>query len=83
MKQILQGRLYDTETAKQIASNTYWKFLYLTPNGNYFLLKRPKLKGGQEEIEPITKEQALAWWDKLPEKAMEYQEAFGIEPEAA
>lgn len=90
MKAYLNGRLYDTINAAAIAHNMMTggltvaiTTLYRTEKGNFFLHKIKHLEGGKETLKALSNEDALKWWNKLPEKKMDFSEAFGIKPEEA
>jgi hypothetical protein len=65
MKRIINGKIYDTDTAKQIArrdnglyTNDCWyrsTELYKTPKGNYFCVTE------QSRIEALSKAAAIEW----------------------
>lgn len=94
MREVISRLVYDTDTAVRIATNEYWDgsnhdrngrttCLYKTAKGNFFAHHRTRWQGERDRIEPITETQALELWDMLPEKKMEFSEAFGYEPEEA
>jgi len=94
MKQIIDGKLYDTEKANLVASDRYWDgsnferngrntYLYKTVKGNFFAYHTTLWQGERNTIEPLTVEQAKDLYEDLPEQKMEYAEAFGEEPEEA
>jgi hypothetical protein len=94
MRQIVDGKLYDTEKARLVASDHYWDghnwdrhgrnvYLYKTVKGRFFLYRTTRWQGERDYIEPVTKEEAKYWYEQLPEHEMEYEEAFGEAPEEA
>jgi hypothetical protein len=94
MQAIINGLRYDTEASTQLASNRYWDghnwdrngrntFLYKTKNGRYFLHHTTRWQGERDSIEPIGLFDAKANYEALPEKDVDYADAFGIEPEDA
>ena len=94
MKSVINGRVYNTETATKIATNIYWDgnnwdrhgrstCLYKTSKGNYFIHFQTRWQGERNRIRPVTKEEAMEIWDELPEKEVEYVVAFDVEPEEA
>lgn len=94
MKEVISGKVYDTDTAQRIATNEYWdgnnhdrngrtQCLYKTAKGNYFAHHRTRWQGERDRIEPMDAAQALELWDMLPVKEVEFSEAFGYEPEEA
>lgn len=94
MKQIVGGRLYDTEKAQLVAHNRYWDgsnferhgrntFLYKTVKGNFFLYHTTLWQGERDYIEPVSIEEAKEHYEQLPEHELEYEDAFGEPPEEA
>lgn len=94
MKQIIDGKLYNTETADKVASDHYWDghnwdrhgrstFLYKTRKGTFFLLHETRWQGERDRIEAISIDEAKKQYEALPEHDMEYAEAFGEAPEEA
>lgn len=94
MKQIINGKLYDTEKAQEVASDHYWDgsnwdrrgrntFLYKTAKGNFFLYHTTRWQGERDHIEAITEAEAKEYYEQLPEHEMEYEEVFGEHPEEA
>ncbi len=94
MRQIVDGKLYDTEKARLVASDRYWDgsnwdrhgrnvYLYKTVKGSFFLYRTTRWQGERDYIEPVTKEEAKYWYEQLPEHEMEYEEVFGEAPEEA
>lgn len=92
MKQIINGKLYDTETADIVASDHYWdgsnwdrkgrnEFLYKTKKGQYFIYRTTRWQGERDSITLVTKEEAMAAYETLPEHDMDYEAAFGVAPE--
>lgn len=74
MQKTIRKRVYDTETAVELARNVcgvfgdpegYEEILYQAPEGHYFLYGR----GGdaspyaKEKIEPMSQERAMNWVD--------------------
>ena len=56
MKKVLKGKVYCTETAKEVARIV--KILFPKKTGEYFLYEKNIV---DESIEPYTKEEADAW----------------------
>jgi len=94
MKQIINGKQYNTETAILVASNNYWDghnwerggrntFLYKTKKGNFFLYYATLWQGERDYIEPISTNEAKYYYENLPEHPIKYKEVFGVEPEEA
>ena len=72
MKKIIQGRIYDTNTAKQLAfkyigefgeTHGYEERLYITKSKMYFIYGTggPDSPYPKPTIKPLTEEHALAW----------------------
>lgn len=94
MKEIINGKLYDTKTAQLVATDKYWdgsnwdrngrtKSLYKTKKGNFFLHRETRWQGERDRIESLIVEEAMQYYEDLPEREMTYVEAFGVEPEEA
>ena len=94
MKQIIDGRLYDTEKAELVTSNHFWDgsnwerdgrntYLYKTTKGAFFLHHTTLWQGCRDSIVTLTESEARAHYEHLPEYEMTYVEAFGEEPEEA
>jgi len=91
MKAVIGGVRYDTEKAQIIAHDCYWDghnmerngrntYLYKTPNGRYFAVHLTLWQGERDRIEPLTKDEAIYLYERLPEKEVEFEEAFPGEP---
>jgi hypothetical protein len=87
VEEVIAGIRYDTEKATLIAHDRYWDgnnyerqgrntYLYVGVNGNYFLAHNTLWQGERDHIEPITEHEAMEYWDLLPEKEVEYEDAF-------
>lgn len=94
MRRIINGKVYDTETADLVASDRYWDghnferhgrntYLYKTKKGNFFLHRTTLWQGELDTIEPVTVEEAKYWYEQLPKQEMDYGQAFGVRPEEA
>jgi len=94
MQQIIEGKLYDTDTATLIASDRYWDgsnwerhgrntYLYKTPNGRFFAHHTTCWQGERNYIEPLTREDAKRLYEELPECEQDFEEAFGEKPALA
>lgn len=91
MEQIIDGRSYDTDKAKLVASDRYWdgsnyerdgrnKYLYKTLKGNFFLHYTTLWQEERDLLEAISKDQAKQYFEDLPEHELEYELAFGEKP---
>lgn len=88
MSRIIGGKRYSTATATLIASNLYWdgnnferhgrnQFLYRTPNGNYFTVNLTMWQGEQDNLIPVTQEEAIDLYEgALSEHDVDYEVAF-------
>lgn len=97
MKQVIEGKLYDTETARKLGDDRYWdghsferdgrnKYLYKTKRGRYFVKHTTLWEGETDYLEPLTIEQAKTMWEEFDRRGnlyASYKEAFGEEPEEA
>ncbi len=95
MREVINGIRYDTEKAELIADDCYWDgnnferhgrntFLYKTPRGRYFAVRQTLWQGERDYLEPMTPEDARDLFESLPEKHMEFEDAFpGFEVEEA
>jgi len=94
MRQIVNGKVYDTDKSVCIASDRYWDghsfsrkgkniYLFKTPKGNFFLYRTTQWQGEMNYIEPISKEEAKEWYEELPIHEVDYEIAFGESPEEA
>ena len=94
MKAVIDGKLYNTETADTIASDCFWDghnferkgrntYLMKTKKGNYFVVHLKMWQGERDNIEAISKGEAKALYEQLPEVEMEYELAFGEAVEEA
>jgi hypothetical protein len=87
MKQIINRKVYDTETANLLAHDRYWDgsnfersgrncYLYSTPNGAYFEHYTTQWQGERDSIRALTLEEALERYEQLPEQVTDFTEAF-------
>ncbi|MEP0806736.1 MAG: hypothetical protein HRF47_14740 [Chloroflexota bacterium] len=94
MKQVIDGKLYDTEKAEVVASDRFWDgsnwerhgrntYLYKTKRGNFFAYHTTQWQGERNYIEALTIEQAKELYERLPEQDMDFEAAFGVPPEEA
>jgi len=93
MKKVINGKLYNTETAEEIADNTFsdgsnrmntgrCTTLYKTGKGNFFAYHETQWQGEHDTIEPLTKEEAKELYESL-DGTGDYEEIFGEVPEEA
>ena len=95
MKQVIDGKQYDTESAILIADDQYWdghnwerrgknKYLYKTKKGNYFLMITTLWAGERDYLKPLPNEEtAKEYYENLPEHEVNWEVAFGRLPEEA
>jgi len=87
MKAVIGGKRYATETATEIASDCYWDGhnwerrghntrLYKTKNGSYFAVYLTQWQGERDRLEPMSEDQAIGLYEALPEKEIEFEQAF-------
>jgi len=87
MREVIGGISYDTEKAQIIAHDCYWDghnmerngrntYLYKTPKGRYFAVHLTLWQGEIDRLEPLTVDEAVALYEQLPEKEVEFEEAF-------
>jgi len=72
MKRIVNGKLYDTNTAELVCQSKIALFenrLYRTKKGRYFVYEKI---GDIEDIKPLNEDETFEWLSKHnPDKAME------------
>ncbi len=79
MKQIINRKLYNTETSMSLASIKNSAVLYETKKGNFFLYH---IEPNEDNwIEPLSHEEAKSWYEKLAPH-MDCEETFGGYEEA-
>jgi hypothetical protein len=95
MIRVIGGKRYNTETATLIAGDDYWDghnfersgrqaFLHRTPKGNYFATYLTCWQGELDRLEPLSLDAAIEMFEQLPEKRVDFEDAFpGVEVEDA
>lgn len=94
MQKIIGGKLYDTDTAHEVASNRYWDgknwdrsgrntYLYKTKKGNFFVHNTTLWQGELDDIKELSLIEAKNYYEELSVYAMTWEEAFGESPEEA
>ena len=84
---VIGGKRYRTETATLLASDAYWDghnyerkgrntFLFRTPKGGYFLQRQTCWQGERDTLAPVGQDEAIGWFENLPEKEVDFTEAF-------
>ena len=92
MKRVIDGKLYDTDTATVIASDCYWDghnyerhgrntYLLKTKKGNYFVVYLTMWQGERDALAAVSKDEAKGLYEQLPKQDVEYKIAFDEEPE--
>ena len=94
MRKIIHGKVYDTNTATEIASDYYWDgqnfqrhgrntYLYATPRGAFFAHHTTLWQGENDQIEPLSASEARELYDSLHEQDENaYLQFFGEPTEA-
>lgn len=78
---------YRTETATVLASDCYWdgnnwerrgrnSWLLRGSNGSYFAQHQTQWQGERDTIEPLDLDEAIRLYEELPEKELDFEEAF-------
>ena len=79
---------YSTDSAELIADDAYWDgnnferqgrntFLYLTKKGNYFVVALSQWQNEQNELRPISEDEAIHLWEgQLSEHYASFEDAF-------
>ena len=94
MSKVINGKRYSVKTATLLADNCYWDgsnfernghntFLYRTKGGAYFRVDLTQWQGERDTLEAISREDAMELYEQLPEKEIEYEEAFDAVVEEA
>lgn len=94
MARVVQGKRYTVKTSTLLASDEYWdghnferhgrnEFLYRTKGGAYYKVSLSQWQGERDTLEPLSREEAMALWEELPEHEVTYEEAFDMIVEEA
>ena len=94
MKRVVNGKLYDTSTAKLIADDEFsdgrnrlsggrGSYLYKTRKGNFFAYHRTCWEGEHDSICPLSLKEAKEMYEELPNHWVSWEDAFGEAPEEA
>ena len=87
MQRIINGKRYDTKTARNIAHDNEHqgraRDLFQTKKGNFFIFHGTNWVGECNTFEPISRERAKKMYEELEVWAVEYEVAFGEVPEEA
>lgn len=81
MKKVINRKMYNTDTAKEIYStrtmnSTRWQVLYKKKTGEFFVEHVTCWQGEHDWLEPISLEQAKNWVEEYMD-GDEYEELFG------
>jgi hypothetical protein len=87
MEAVINRKRYRTATATLLASDAFWDghnferqgrnaFLFRTPNGSYFAQYQSQWEGERDRIEPLDLDAAIGLFEQLPEKVVEFEDAF-------
>ena len=75
MKTVINGKIYDTETASVVCGKST-ENLYVTPvEGEFFFACRV-----MKTIKPMSREAAMEYYGKCVDQQMDYETAFGEKP---
>lgn len=94
MTRVVGGKRYSVSTATLLASDEYWDghnferrgrntFLYRTRGGAYFAVTLTQWQGERDILEPLSREEAMELYERLPEHEVEYEDAFDTAVEEA
>jgi CO dehydrogenase/acetyl-CoA synthase epsilon subunit len=95
MNEVIGGERYKIETATLLAGDDHWDghnferhgrntFLFIGAKGSYFAQHLTLCQGEIDRLEPLSEDEAITLWETLPEKRMDFAEAFpGVEIEEA
>lgn len=87
MRKLENGKIYDTETAKCIATNNYSSgsekldcgrssSLYRTKRGKFFILYYTAWEGEHSSIDTVTDAEAMEIYGEMHNKTIEIEDAF-------
>ena len=87
LERIVGRKRYKTEGATVLAHDAYWNghnferrgrntWLLRTPNGAYFSQTQTCWQGEQDEIHPLSQDDAIMLYEELPEQEVEFEQAF-------
>ncbi len=83
MKQIINGKLYDTDTAEKIAESHFCgTTIYKTKKGTFFAYQETCWQGKKDYIEPLSIQTATRLFEELGGDLDNWPAEFG-EPEEA
>lgn len=91
MERIVNRKRYKVSNSTLLAGNDYWdghnferhgtnSYLYVTPNGNYFSVFLTRWEGGQDELIPISLNEAIQAYEDFSEHYEDFETAFPNTP---
>jgi len=91
---VIDGTRYSARKADVVASDCYWDgrnferggrntWLMKTKKGNFFMVYGTFWQGERDHLEPVSVEEAIREYERLPESEMIYEEAFDTTVEEA
>lgn len=87
MKRVINKKVYDTETAKRIATNDFsdgtneynrgrTADLYRTKKGNYFIVHLTCWQGEHDSLRPLSQNEAVEEYENMFDQREEFEDAF-------
>lgn len=87
LTKVIEGKRYTVNTATLLADNDYWDgnnytkggrntFLYKTRGGAFFQVNMTCCQGERDTITALTEDEAKQLYEDLPEKRIDYEQAF-------
>jgi len=94
MRNLINGKIYDTEKSDVVATNDYsdgtnryncgrTSTLYRTKKGRFFTHYQTCWQGDQNSIEPVSSQEAQEIYANMYDQKMTIEEAFGSDFEEA
>ena len=85
--QIVDRKRYSTATATLLAGDDHWdghnferhgrnRFLYITPNGGYFVIDLTQWQGETDSLTPVSKGDAESLFSAMTDHRVDYADAF-------
>lgn len=87
MNEVIGGMRYNTAASRVLAGDDWWDghnferhghntYLFVTKNGRYFAQHLTQWQGERDYLEPLELEAAKQLFEGLPQKRVDYTEAF-------
>ncbi len=87
MRRVINKKVYDTETADEIATNDFsdgtnqynvgrTSSLYRTPKGAYFAIYLTSWQGESDSLEPLTEDEAIKVYEGMYNQQGDFEDAF-------